>query len=73
MSFDRLILLSDVYTSLIGLTAFCTYIKAIKYLQLNPHVAELAATLQISGKGEGVAQALGWVSKLVRLTDTYEL
>ena len=51
VSFDRLILLADVYTYLIGFTAFCTYIKAIKYLTLNPHVAELASTMKISGKG----------------------
>ena len=51
MSFDRLLLLSDGYMFTVGLTAFCTYIKALRHLQLNPHIAELAATLRISGKG----------------------
>ena len=37
---------------LVGITAFCTYIKAIKYFQLNPHIAELASTMKLSGRGK---------------------
>ncbi len=51
VSFDRLLLLSDGYMFCVGLTSFWTYIKALRHMQLNPHIAELSATLRISGKG----------------------